>query len=279
MAYAKLSGSLLARNDAGSLVSVPAAATADKSLSPSPIIEEPEGREAIELGSVIISEPRLGSPSRGNTAKLIGLVLCAAAIGACGFLIENHLEAHRAIHTRYVRADDNAPNLIQPATVAVPTPLDSPQPVTAASTSEQSLATPSLLKTASVPDIAITLGEASPKPPDSAPSAISISAPESEHGYDPSINVAALMERGDMFFTAGDVASARLFYQRAANTDDGTAALRLGESFDPAFLQRAHLVRVPGDQQKAMYWYLRASELGNDDAKVLLKSMGYTDKK
>jgi hypothetical protein len=81
-----------------------------------------------------------------------------------------------------------------------------------------------------------------------------------------------LIVRGDAMFGAGDVASARLFYDRAATAGDATAALRLGETFDPGFLRRARL-RMPGDLGQARYWYRRARELGHGDAEMLLKSL------
>ncbi len=85
-----------------------------------------------------------------------------------------------------------------------------------------------------------------------------------------------LLARGDSVFGAGDVVSARLFYERAANAGYGRAALRLGETFDPAFLARAKLVRVTADPAKAMYWYRRARDLGNDEAQILVKRASST---
>ena len=82
----------------------------------------------------------------------------------------------------------------------------------------------------------------------------------------------ALISRGDALFGAGDVASARLFYDRAADDGDAAAALRLGETFDPGFLRRARL-RVPGDPVQARFWYWRARELGHRDADLMLKSL------
>jgi TPR repeat protein len=70
----------------------------------------------------------------------------------------------------------------------------------------------------------------------------------------------------------GDVESARLFYRHGAEAGDGTAALRLGETYDPAFLARAHLGLVTGDTKEAVHWYRRARELGNSDAGILLNS-------
>jgi TPR repeat protein len=71
----------------------------------------------------------------------------------------------------------------------------------------------------------------------------------------------------------GDVASARLFYERAAEAGDGQAALRLGESYDPAFLARSHLNGVRGDAVAAARWYRQARELGITEAEALLQTL------
>jgi TPR repeat protein len=68
---------------------------------------------------------------------------------------------------------------------------------------------------------------------------------------------------------ARDVASARLFYERAAEAGDGRAALRMGQTFDPAFL-----VGIRGTQasrENALSWYRRARDLGDAEAERMLK--------
>lgn len=85
--------------------------------------------------------------------------------------------------------------------------------------------------------------------------------------------IAALIARGDALIIKGDVASARLFYERAADAADGQAALRLGESYDPAFLARAHVTGARGDLQTAARWYRRARELGASEADALLRTL------
>ncbi|MBV8492818.1 MAG: hypothetical protein JO162_04995 [Alphaproteobacteria bacterium] len=93
---------------------------------------------------------------------------------------------------------------------------------------------------------------------------------------EPSISpaeAADLLSRGDTAFGVGDIASARLFYERAADAGSGEAALRLGETYDPNFLERAKLRSVQGDPKAAIHWYWRAKELGIAEADILLKGM------
>ena len=82
-----------------------------------------------------------------------------------------------------------------------------------------------------------------------------------------------LLVRGDTLLSFGDVASARLFYERAVDAGGGLAAIRLGETFDPLFLDRVHLRGVRGDPGAALFWYRRARDLGASDAEVLLKAL------
>ena len=88
-----------------------------------------------------------------------------------------------------------------------------------------------------------------------------------------SLETASLLENGDRMFGMGDVASARLFYERAAEAGDGQAALRLGETYDPNFLERAKLRAIKGDPKTAASWYWRAKELGVAEADILLKGV------
>jgi hypothetical protein len=85
-------------------------------------------------------------------------------------------------------------------------------------------------------------------------------------------DVAVLLTRGDSLFGTGDLVSSRLFYERAAAAGSGEAALRLGESYDPHFLEKTHL-RGRGDVAAAIFWYERARELGVNEATILLSSI------
>src|SRR5271155_3776568 len=74
--------------------------------------------------------------------------------------------------------------------------------------------------------------------------------------------IAGLLARGDWLFATGDVASARLLYERAADAGDARAAVRLGETFDPAYLDGSHMRGLHGDPDMAVLWYRHARDLG-----------------
>ena len=112
-------------------------------------------------------------------------------------------------------------------------------------------------------------------PPAETPASASVAppprlAPPVAANLTPS-EIEALMARGDARLRSGDVTAARALYQACAVAGDGTAALRLGQTFDPAFLGRAGLRGVPGDLGQAAYWYRRGQELGNGEAAFLLR--------
>jgi TPR repeat protein len=79
--------------------------------------------------------------------------------------------------------------------------------------------------------------------------------------------MAELLAHGDSLLHNGDIASARLFYERAAGAGDGRAALRLGATFDPEFLGRLGLDKLQANPAEARSWYSRARDLGTVDAK------------
>jgi len=86
-------------------------------------------------------------------------------------------------------------------------------------------------------------------------------------------DVTVLLARGDSLFGSGDLTSARLFYERAANAGNGQAALRLGETYDPHFLDQARLRGARGDAAAAVFWYERARDLGMSEAEVLVGTL------
>ena len=156
------------------------------------------------------------------------------------------------------------------ATASAPSPAVAPASPPDRSKSDKPLVAPS-----AVPTVDATTEPALTQhpPPVPAVAAPSNARPPSAANSAPTELTLALLERGDTLFGMGDLASARLFYQRAAEAGDGQGALRLGESYDPAFLVRAPVIGARGDASLAVYWYERARELGLADAEVLLRSV------
>jgi type II secretory pathway predicted ATPase ExeA len=79
--------------------------------------------------------------------------------------------------------------------------------------------------------------------------------------------MAALMKRGEQTLGLGDIAAARLLFQRAADGGSGAAATALGKTYDPDYV-------APGekpDPARAMDWYRKAVTLGDARAADLLK--------
>ena len=85
--------------------------------------------------------------------------------------------------------------------------------------------------------------------------------------------IAGLIARGDAFLAARDIASARLFFERAADSGDGRAAMRMAVTYDAAFLDRLGLHGLGGDPERAAFWYRRARELGAGKAEPPLGSL------
>jgi len=86
--------------------------------------------------------------------------------------------------------------------------------------------------------------------------------------------IAALVARGDAFLADGDIASARLFFERAADSGDGRAAMRMAVTYDATFLDRAGLRGLGSDPERAAFWYGRARELGEGKAEPPLGRLG-----
>jgi hypothetical protein len=109
-----------------------------------------------------------------------------------------------------------------------------------------------------------------PAPAPNSPAATALAPPTSGLS---NAELTELLDHGDTLLRNGDVASARLFYERAAGAGDGRAALRLGATFDPAFLSRLGLGTLQANPAEARSWYSRARDLGAVDANRRLNSL------
>ena len=72
--------------------------------------------------------------------------------------------------------------------------------------------------------------------------------------------------RGEDFIATGDLASARLVLQRAAEGGDPRAALTLAGTYDPIVLEKLGIQGFASDIATARTWYERAKEFGSAEA-------------
>jgi TPR repeat protein len=93
----------------------------------------------------------------------------------------------------------------------------------------------------------------------------------------PSAELTLLVQRGDELLAAGDIYSARQFYERAAQAGDPAAQCGLGKSYDPVFLRQLGARGVAGDAATAEQWYRRAAAGGNNEAAARLARLDAAD--
>src|SRR6266481_5923095 len=93
-------------------------------------------------------------------------------------------------------------------------------------------------------------------PPGAAPPARKLDADE----------LATLLNRAKGLLAAGDIPSARLLLERAADAQDASAALMLARTYDPDALGTQDIRNIVPDPAMARTWYQKAAQLGSADA-------------
>ena len=78
--------------------------------------------------------------------------------------------------------------------------------------------------------------------------------------------VASMLKRGETLLIEGDIASARLLLQRAADAQDARAAFTLAGTYDPIELRRLGVYGAAPDVTKARDWYEKARQYGSREA-------------
>ena len=153
-----------------------------------------------------------------------------------------------------------APKPAAPATALKPAPAPVP-PVPPASDAQ-----PKPAETAAAPASPPPAAEskpAAPAQPAPAPAAPTASTQE----------LAQLIARGDELIGTGDIAAARLFYERAAEGGSALAMTAVGQTYDPIYLEQLRVRGVRGDAKRAADWYRKATTAGDPQAEVRLKRL------
>ena len=113
----------------------------------------------------------------------------------------------------------------------------------------------------------------------------SFAAPSPERSAGPALKVPAmtpedrdratrLLRKGDDHLSEGNIAAARLFYERAADVGLAEGAMALAGTYDTSELSRLHALGITPNASEARRWYERARELGAADAADKLRRLG-----
>ena len=202
---------------------------------------------------------------------LAGVVICLGV----GWLVAGAFEMQRL---------DVLIGLVRDRILPRGEPMEAPASVVAAPLPGAAISSSSLKPPAAPPSAAYTGGRTPESVttgaghPDTMPSPRPAPKPATQPGPDAprlsAAEAATLMARGDDFLAAGDIASARLFFERAADLGDGRAAMRMALTYDAAFLDRAGLRNLGSDPERAATWYRRARELGESQSESPVGSLG-----
>jgi hypothetical protein len=110
-----------------------------------------------------------------------------------------------------------------------------------------------------------------PKPEVPQPAAAAVAQPSVAARGLPADMLELLLRRGDALLGLGDVASARLLYERAAQAGDARGAMGAGKTYDPQFLSQMGARGIRPDAAIAADWYRKAFALGDASAAGRLK--------
>jgi TPR repeat protein len=85
--------------------------------------------------------------------------------------------------------------------------------------------------------------------------------------------LAVLLKRAKGLLAIGDITSARLLLERAADAEVAEAALMLAGTYDPQVLGTQDMRSITPDPAAARLWYQKAAQLGSSDARRYLSQV------
>jgi hypothetical protein len=91
--------------------------------------------------------------------------------------------------------------------------------------------------------------------------------------FDESDRVDDLIKHGQKMVEVGYLAGARAYFKRAVEAGSGEAAVLLGATYDPAFIEKMGAQGIKPDLREARSWYGRAKQLGLADADAKLAEL------
>jgi Bacterial SH3 domain len=90
---------------------------------------------------------------------------------------------------------------------------------------------------------------------------------------DESDRVDDLIKHGQKMVEVGYLAGARAYFKRAVEAGSGEAAVLLGATYDPAFIEKIGAQGIKPNLSEARAWYERAKQLGVEDADAKLAEL------
>jgi len=96
---------------------------------------------------------------------------------------------------------------------------------------------------------------------------------ETQTAANNSAEIDLLMTRGNDLLGLGDPASARLFYELAAESGSVSAATAMGKTFDPLYHAEVGIHGASTDPGQAKEWYTKAATAGDEEAATRLRSL------
>jgi hypothetical protein len=137
-------------------------------------------------------------------------------------------------------------------------------------------AAPALTRSAAPPAAAPAPVRPAAPPVAAAPARLPATSPPSQsetvRNLDPQ-EIAGLIKRGQDLLASGDILSARLLLQRAAEARAARAALLLATTYDPNLLKQLGADGPLADIAQARDWYQKAREWGEPDAQRQLDAL------
>ncbi len=107
--------------------------------------------------------------------------------------------------------------------------------------------------------------------PTPAPPPVVMPAPAAPISAEIAAQAARNFLRGDEYLQTGDIAAARLFFERAARAGNMQAMTALARTYDPDALRQRGVVGLTPDPARAQFWYGKAAEAARAAAGAPLK--------
>lgn len=195
--------------------------------------------------------------SKIQLVLLVLLALLAGLLGGTGSIYLYPLLSGRMSPNDKIELSTPVSIPVQPAATTESVPVDAA--VSVSPDPKANLPKASLeLSPVSMPPTEVTQSVTQIELPPTPPSP-SMSRPFEES------SISFYMNNGDLLLTQGDVASARLYYEAAANAGFATAITAIGKTYDPVVLGELGIKGFHAEPIKAVEWYLKGEKIGNPE--------------